>query len=670
MDLSLNQKPYPFHPRPFYGETLTSYIQRLAYANNISPYELWSKFNKNILSMKSSSTLDWAPGKLILVDRIAEVACLSSKDIYNMTFTTVLRKLGVSSNDTYTVRALTGLLEFNKKYCPLCIKEKPFYRLIWQVKEISICEKHSIKLLKECPKCKKPLPCLSDIAMIGNCGLCGSSLSEEIITERATEMENTNHLRLYQDWEFLLDPSNELISFSITGEVNVDLAMLKLFFDLGKPDNVIRKDLKRNSEEEWLFSQFIDKRAETTSNIFHLQRLLQTVRKADVTMEEFSKTTVPENFVRGLKNLIPSRMKLGELTCLAPWCSSYKKPGSIVQTSKKYISNLHRTDISSKYRRHSYCTQCGVQYGFNERGEFVERGYLIDLGWKKIVPSMQNNITVNQLSKMLNVDRTKVMKCVYYFSTRGMFPEEILLKYIPGEIAQQKIDKVKSLIEAGWPSVDIAKALRLKEKEMIFLIYHPQLYLTWLGRPRQIKKQNHLRKNVSLIEETISKLLVKGEVVSLKSVGKEIGVSEKVLKGWKVIDLIKECAQKQHEQIICQEKVELWNKTETVISKLSETGELKVGDVCKDLNILPTTLRSKDYTLYKYISERVKQHKKEQKSKREEELINKAKVLFDEYKARGELLSRYKIQIKLGLYSRTLDFYPLLNQALKEITKC
>lgn len=45
------------------------------------------------------------------------------------------------------------------RWCPLCLKEdtdkksQPYLRLIWQIKEITACEKHWVKLMSRCPHC-------------------------------------------------------------------------------------------------------------------------------------------------------------------------------------------------------------------------------------------------------------------------------------------------------------------------------------------------------------------------------------------------------------------------------------------------------------------------------------------------------------------------------------
>ena len=57
------------------------------------------------------------------------------------------------------------------RLCAACYAEAPYHRLAWQYKQTSGCEKHRLRLLSECPKCKKRfgIPAL----WIGYCDRCG-----------------------------------------------------------------------------------------------------------------------------------------------------------------------------------------------------------------------------------------------------------------------------------------------------------------------------------------------------------------------------------------------------------------------------------------------------------------------------------------------------------------
>jgi hypothetical protein len=39
------------------------------------------------------------------------------------------------------------------KFCPLCLSEKPYHRIHWQIAPIVVCKKHKIVLLHKCDEC-------------------------------------------------------------------------------------------------------------------------------------------------------------------------------------------------------------------------------------------------------------------------------------------------------------------------------------------------------------------------------------------------------------------------------------------------------------------------------------------------------------------------------------
>lgn len=60
------------------------------------------------------------------------------------------------------------------RLCAACYNEVPYHRLEWQYKITSGCDKHRLRLLSECPKCKARFPIPSQWA--GYCQRCGLDL--------------------------------------------------------------------------------------------------------------------------------------------------------------------------------------------------------------------------------------------------------------------------------------------------------------------------------------------------------------------------------------------------------------------------------------------------------------------------------------------------------------
>ena len=62
----------------------------------------------------------------------------------------------------------------------------------------------------------------------------------------------------------------------------------------------------------------------------HLSFLLNTLHDHRFSMHEFLQTTVPDSFINSVRQGVVRRAE--QLSCLAPWCGGYQKPGTLVKT--------------------------------------------------------------------------------------------------------------------------------------------------------------------------------------------------------------------------------------------------------------------------------------------------------------------------------------------------
>lgn len=84
--------------------------------------------------------------------------------------------------DDMTLLQFLGELIQNKyrKYCSMCLNHLIAYKLIWQVKDIYICDIHQIHLQNSCQKCLKKLPYAHESLGSGMCPYCFNKLSGQI----------------------------------------------------------------------------------------------------------------------------------------------------------------------------------------------------------------------------------------------------------------------------------------------------------------------------------------------------------------------------------------------------------------------------------------------------------------------------------------------------------
>lgn len=168
------------------GECLSSYLQRVSNSNFISSHYLWRhvlKSNTHYPQSSISRLVDTTPSSTIDLSRLSSLLLTSRDMLENLTFMYVFRKFGVDINEINHSRILSNLIDTNRKFCPDCISENPHFKLIWQVTEISYCEKHGLELNTKCSNCNNFIPILPNSTDFRKCPTCDFDLSKNSRTQ-------------------------------------------------------------------------------------------------------------------------------------------------------------------------------------------------------------------------------------------------------------------------------------------------------------------------------------------------------------------------------------------------------------------------------------------------------------------------------------------------------
>lgn len=196
------------YPKPKPGECFSSLIQRIAEQNCENPLQI-IKYLSGTSNFKMRK-LDSTPKEKIDLEKFSYLASLCHEDISATMLKSILPKFNLEhmthKSDVSTF--LLNFLEHSRKFCPYCIGENKFYKLIWQIKEIHFCKKHNIKLENTCPCCNKPISILSEKTRVGFCEYCNFNLADAPPLKYQTNQMDLNYLSL---WETLLDSNNNLL---------------------------------------------------------------------------------------------------------------------------------------------------------------------------------------------------------------------------------------------------------------------------------------------------------------------------------------------------------------------------------------------------------------------------------------------------------------------------
>lgn len=256
-------------------------------------YAIWNKFFIQYFRKPQpylASRIDRAPHEVLNLSDFSAATALSKSSLYSMSFEPVINKLwNWDLNWAIGQRAFWRVLTKNQRYCPLCLLDKSYYKLVWQIHELNICIKHHVILEKQCPSCLKPIPHLLDKSKIGICVYCNSDLSTA--KPRYLDVDNVYH-RIYNDWIYLLDTSASPL-------INKDSLINMSKMLLNKLAYLVSQYSPKygNKKKRYPFTfRLIMEKEKKELTFPYLNTILAILRTYDLSLKELSELQVPECF--------------------------------------------------------------------------------------------------------------------------------------------------------------------------------------------------------------------------------------------------------------------------------------------------------------------------------------------------------------------------------------
>lgn len=175
--------PWPIHPHPLRGESMSSWIARQAFGNGyafrvfivrylqdltiVTDYEFLSPESKSFKVI--SKCMDLQGGRKVVEPQ-------------SMTFSSLQSALCWQRGES---RSWATPVKEGRRFCPACLSEDetPYFRLAWRVSLLPICLKHTLILKSQCEMCRAPVlfTHLDEGTQVGVCADCGHALSETAI---------------------------------------------------------------------------------------------------------------------------------------------------------------------------------------------------------------------------------------------------------------------------------------------------------------------------------------------------------------------------------------------------------------------------------------------------------------------------------------------------------
>lgn len=290
----------------FDGESLTSFIQRFSRDNFVSPMTLANhirKYKSPFCSLNAHRLLHGDINYEFFTNVYRGTSPLvDEKTFKKMSFRNLLENYTDPENisDLASARCFSGLFNFSLNYCPQCLKEAPYHRLLWQIREVTGCQKHRIKLMEHCHSCKQNIPLLSPGSRVSFCPFCGTDLSKASPT-LMNEQESLLNYRASTDWSDLFN--TDQLHPQIPGLTKQQaIAATVIYFTSGNHNDT--GSLQNSSTvDKNLLSFFRGSCKET--KIVHISKVLTVLRNLDITIKDFAATQISNSFIASVNQHNP-----------------------------------------------------------------------------------------------------------------------------------------------------------------------------------------------------------------------------------------------------------------------------------------------------------------------------------------------------------------------------
>ncbi len=109
-------------------------------------------------------------------EAFARATALTEWDVEDMTFHHLCWRFECSAYRGNSIRFLGDTVRPYLRFCPRCVDEDGYYRLIWRMSDIEGCVIHDEYLREACAFCGHRIPPLSPLLRIGVCPTCRKDL--------------------------------------------------------------------------------------------------------------------------------------------------------------------------------------------------------------------------------------------------------------------------------------------------------------------------------------------------------------------------------------------------------------------------------------------------------------------------------------------------------------
>ncbi|MCE7038198.1 TniQ family protein [Bacillus cereus] len=294
-----------------YLESLTSYISRVAHVHNIDVSQLMNRIifpeiDKTYLIRSGVFGGNRFYDAAKLINGCTGISVELVKVIEKLTFRSDLSNLTLNKwKDCISKR---NLLKASFHWCPQCIFEWQsnaivYYPLIWYLKVVTVCVKHSCFLVKQCESCKCEIDILRRKMIPGYCSNCFSSLSlgKEIVIKPSMHDLKWQIFVIKNIQDMLSAKENFFTNQNFKENIIIQLSFIKKqFFGNSMTDFSYHLQIPKSTIHGWLSS----------ANLPSLENLLLICFRLDIKILDLLSTEKEKNIRVHIANDVTNVLKV------------------------------------------------------------------------------------------------------------------------------------------------------------------------------------------------------------------------------------------------------------------------------------------------------------------------------------------------------------------------
>ena len=291
----LNRLPIRIKPKD--GESLSSFISRLAFRNALHYLDIIKLISKNESTLKVRKILhmDIAPELNINLSKLSELCGIEENKLEELTFLPVTKKFLKNYKLNYRRNLffiLNSLEVSKKKYCIECLKEHSGYKLLWQVKDVKLCDKHLIPFEEKFMEPNKFL----DINLVDEIYIYTKNKEQNNNLEGNIEIDIKKQKEVYDMWHFFQKSEGSL---HIRENINFDIYVSIILLYIGQAGDKKLFDVNK--------SIYSSKKINRLKNIINngnnngnlsINSINEYLKVANYSFENFFSTYIPDEFIK------------------------------------------------------------------------------------------------------------------------------------------------------------------------------------------------------------------------------------------------------------------------------------------------------------------------------------------------------------------------------------